>query len=343
MADHLRSLGLVQVLVANDRALAREGIDPRHAASSMAAKPTYAAVVDDFIKLYAKPRQRTWDQTRRILLVNCAPWLNKPITDIGKKDAYNLLDGFIAAGHGPKAAVTLAWIKKLWRWAWERDLVVAPIMDAVKIDFERRVRDRCYSDEEIKAIWRAANGLDPIAGAYIKLLILLAPRKTALARMRLSDLDNADNPTLWTTPFDLTKSKKTSGKKREYLTPLPKLASRIIKGLQGDDYLFPTLPILYTKADRPILDGKRLIQKLVAHGAPKDFGFHVMRHTIASWLETAGHDEWERGLVLNHSGSGVTAGYSHGHPIELKRELLTKWADHVEQLVQPAEGVQVLR
>ena len=37
--------------------------------------------------------------------------------------------------------------------------------------------------------------------------------------------------------------------------------------------------------------------------------------------------------MLNHSVSGVTAGYSHGYPLELKRTLLEKWADHVEGLV----------
>jgi hypothetical protein len=70
--------------------------------------------------------------------------------------------------------------------------------------------------------WRrtpSANTGLPIAGSYVKLLVLLAPRKTALAGMRRSDLDDIDNPTLWTTPFELTKSKKSASKKRVYLTP----------------------------------------------------------------------------------------------------------------------------
>jgi hypothetical protein len=36
-----------------------------------------------------------------------------------------------------------------------------------------------------------------------------------------------------------------------------------------------------------------------------------------------GDPEYERGLVLNHSGkAGVTAGYSHGYSLDLKRQLL---------------------
>jgi hypothetical protein len=46
--------------------------------------------------------------------------------------------------------------------------------------------------------------------------------------------------------------------------------------------------------------------------------------------------------VLNHSGYGVTAGYSHGFAQKLKLELLQKWAAHVEALVQPS-GAALLR
>jgi hypothetical protein len=48
-------------------------------------------------------------------------------------------------------------------------------------------------------------------------------------------------------------------------------------------------------------------------------------------------------LILNHSDSGsVTTGYSHGYPLELKRQLLDKWAAHVETLVRP-KGAALLR
>jgi hypothetical protein len=46
--------------------------------------------------------------------------------------------------------------------------------------------------------------------------------------------------------------------------------------------------------------------------------------------------------VLNHSGSGVTAGYSHGYPLKLKLELLGEWSDHVERQVHP-QGAVLLR
>ena len=103
------------------------------------------------IKRYAIPKQRSWDSTKRILEKNCADWLDKPFTSITKADARELRDKILAEGHGPKARVTLAWLRKLWRWAFEEDMVPTPMIDAIKIDYEKNIRDRKYSDAEIKA------------------------------------------------------------------------------------------------------------------------------------------------------------------------------------------------
>ena len=323
------------------RALAKDGIDPRKQDGQfVASKLTYGALVDRFIENYAKPRQRTWDQTERVLKNNCAIFLNRRIDRIRKQEVRDLLRSFIADGHAYKAAVTRAWLKKLWRWAFEEDYVAAPIMEAVRLDYEKRERNRIFEDNEIRATWTAADKLDLTDGAYIKLMILLAPRKTALACMRRSDLDDTARPQLWTTPFDLTKSRKTSNRKRVYLTPLPPLAQRVaaslLKSRNGTEQLFPTLPVHETKGGRPSFYGLDIKERLVELGAPADFNFHAWRHTIATFLENEGHSEWERGLALNHSGSSsVTAGYSHGYPLDLKRQLLCKWADHVEALIQP--------
>jgi hypothetical protein len=111
-----------------------------------------------FIEQYAKPRQRTWHQTERALKVSCRPFLKRPIAEISKREALELLDSFIAAGYLPEP----------------------PIMDRLDIEYETRVRDRVYDDDEIRATWHAADRLAPVEGAYVKLLMLLAPRKREL-------------------------------------------------------------------------------------------------------------------------------------------------------------------
>lgn len=250
-----------------------------------------------------------------------------------------MLEGFVEDGDDYKARVTLAWLKTLWRWAWKRDIVDAPVMDAVDIEIEPRVRDRHYSAAEVRALWRAADQLSPIQGGFVKLLLLLGVRKNELAGMRRSEFDDPDAPTTWTVPHERTKAKKTAKKKRVYVVPLPPLAQRIIKGVPqlDDDLLFPG-----RHPSQSLDPGTPLKSKVQAKSGVNDWTYHACRDTIATWLQNEGHSEFERGLVLNHAGGGtVTAAYSHGFAADLKRELLEKWADHVRSIVWP-KGVEKL-
>jgi integrase len=341
------SLTEARAMTAAYRDATKQGIDPRKPEAEQQAGQveTFAFVVEQFIERYAKPRQRTWQQTQGVLTKNCGPLMQRRMADITKRELYDLLEGDDFKGQPFKTKVTASWLRTLFRWAAKRDYVEASVMEAVEIEVERPERTRkdgskpVYSDAEVAACWRAADQLPPVEGAYVKLLMLLAPRKSALAGMTRADLDDPNNPTEWTTPFELTKSRKSSTKKRTYITPLPPLAARILKGVlrPDSDLVFPGLP---RTGDR--FFGQALLRRLIKAGAPKDFGYHMWRHTIATFLQGKKHSEWERGLVLNHSSSGVTAGYSHGASTDLKRDLLTKWADHVEGLVRP-EGAALLR
>ena len=68
-------------------------------------------------------------------------------------------------------------------------------------------RDRHYSDAELKAIWKAADQLDPVEGGYVKLILLLATRKDELALAQWSEFDDAAKPTVFTVPTDRHKMK----------------------------------------------------------------------------------------------------------------------------------------
>jgi integrase len=327
------------------RGIAHGGHDP---VKPKPRKLTFGELATDFVTRYCKVNQRTWYQTERMLGVNCKPLWNHPVDTVSKAQIKKLCGDFASEGHPYKGANTHAIVKKMLSWAEEEGLLTTNVLAGSVVEYERRSRDRVYSDQEIKLIWAAADKLGPVEGAYTKLLLLLAPRKTALAAMRRNHLD--DDMTVWTTPHELTKSKKRQRdprkKKRVYVTPLPQLAQRILKGLpkgNSDEYpMFPGLALLNNKAGQPMFNSLGLIKRLKNNGAP-GFMPHAIRHTIATWLEDQGASEWERGLVLNHSGSSVTSGYSHGFAHGLKLPLLTKWATHIEELVSPAEGVAVLR
>jgi integrase len=342
---HLGQVGEARRLAVRYRDLAKKGIDPDKQQQGQQPQPqpslTYGKVVDLFIEQHAKKQQRTWDQTERVLKKTCPAWLDRPIASIAPDEVRALVRSFDTEGHPYKAVITKQWLSLLWRWAYDEDHVTVPIIKGlrgVKISKPKRKRT-VYTSDEIVAIWRAADKLDDKhEGAFVKLLLLLAPRKSALALLRPSHLDNRNDPTLWTTPFELTKSRKTM-EEREYKTPLPPLAVSILKEVLkqhggGNALVFPMLKIVTTPSNQQRHDGGPLAMRLVKHGAPADFNFHAARHTLATWLQGKSHSEWEVGAILNHSaGSSVTAGYQHGDQRKLKLKLLTKWAKHIEGLV----------
>jgi integrase len=326
------SLGEARKRTAAHRAQAGDGIDPRKPKPESKQLVTYEKVVAEFIKHWAEPRQRSWQATQNVLLNTFKEWRGRPFVEITRNDARSILRGHIDAGHKYKAVTGIAWIRKLWRWACTEDIVQTPLMDQIGIHIDKKPRERWFNDAEIAAIWRAADACtDPAKGALFKLLLLTASRKTALANMKWSDLKDDT----WVTPFEHTKSRKSSVRTRVYQTPLVPLASRILSGLpRTDERVFPTVPT------EP---SDRYVKELVVNGAPKDFFYHAVRHTVASWAQAQGYSTYEAGLLLNHAQSGVTSGYQHSYPLGLKRALLEKWAAHVEKLVQPNEGVALLR
>ncbi len=335
-----------------ERGRITEGTDPvreRKAARATSLTPdaTFREILDSFTDKYAKPRQRTWKETDRTLRVNCAGWLDQSFSTITETDAYELLDGFIDQGKDAKARVTLAWLRTMFRWATKRKIVDLSVMDQVEIEIERKVRKRSYASNEVKAIWKAATKLDPMEAGFVKLVILLGVRKSELAGMRHSEFDDPDKPTLWTVPHERTKTRKSQKEERVYLVPLPKLAQRIIKALPrlDDDLVFPgrgtAKPTVNGKKAprKPLVPGMDLKAKVRKQSGVADWTYHTCRDTISTWLQGEGHSKYERGLVLNHAESGVTADYSHGYSVDLKRQLLEKWADHVAQTVQPKGAV----
>jgi hypothetical protein len=222
-----------------DRALAAEGKDPRAEANSP-GKITVKVAIDRFINERCKIKQRTWDQTQAVLLRSCADWLDRPLVSITRGDLRDLLNAMIAKGHHASAKQTLAWVKTMWRWLAEIEVLEHDTMAPVKIDVVQGRRDRTFTDEELATIWKASGKLRRTEAAYVRLMILLAPRKTALALMKWDDLDN--DLTLWTTPVELVKQTKLA-RPRTYKTPLPDLAQRILSRMprSKDERVFPSI------------------------------------------------------------------------------------------------------
>jgi integrase len=325
------------------RRLANQNKDPK------ADDPIKSDAFGTAFKAYVKQEQQGRKnnssalETQALVLKRCEEWEHRAVATLSYREIDKLLAA-IRDGNPekdiqgrPYAAVRIyAHLKDFFKWCARQQIIRDNPMANMPAPFTGTPRDRHFTDNEIKAIWKAADQLDPVEGAYTKLILLTALRKDELAKAQWTEFDNAEKPTVFTVPTERVKLRAEIKRKKKpvYIVPLPALAQRILKTLPRKDGQL-VFPGLFTTTVK---------RKLVKLGAPKDFKLHTARHTVATFFQNKGRSEFERGLLLNHSDSGtVTGGYSHGYPVELKRELLSEWAAHIEKLVEPAAGVTRLR
>ena len=223
----------------------------RHAAVKAARDAeTFRQAFADYVEHEQKGRKgnASANEVGRAVFKHCTAWLDHPVKDIVAHEIGKLLreirDGKDKAEPRPYMANRLyAYLRTFFAWCAKPDVqkIAASPMVGMSRPWEgEEVRDRVYSDKELKAIWQAADEIGGIGGAFVKSVMLTGKRKSALAAMRWPELDEAG---VWTPPADLRRRKRT---KRLHGMPLPKLAQRIIAPLKPDrrdkgasTYVFP--------------------------------------------------------------------------------------------------------
>jgi integrase len=287
---------------------------------------TFSVVVEDYVAKFqvAKKQNRTWKETKRLLLVNCAKWGNRPVGDITRRDIHDLLDRIMAEGKGYSANRTYAALKTFFRWCTSRDLISIDPMQGVERPFDGETeRERAWSDEEVVRIWRAADAIGGSAGAALKVLILMGQRRDEVFHMEVSELES--DATRWRLTTARSKAK------REHVFPLPALAQRIIQTQLMHArcaYVYPT------SGGKPIVSWTALKGRVRRLSGVEDFTFHCARHTLRTALDGFGVPPHIKDECLNHARRSVgDRHYSHYDYLSEQQEAFERWAAHVETLV----------
>lgn len=289
-------------------------------------KLTFGAAVNQFIALYAKPKNRSWKATAATLRkFSCFD--EKPIDEITRQDVVRILDQIAAAGMPIAANRALSAIKKLFAWSFDRGSVPShPLIGLRKPGIERS-RDRVLTENELRAFWAATEELNYPFGAAFRLMLLTGQRRGEVTCMRWSQLDLVEG--IWKIPASVAKNG------RAHAVPLSSQVVAIISGLprfSGSDFVFTTT------GSSPISGFGRTKRRLDDVMLANDWRLHDLRRTAASGMARLGVQPHVIEKVLNHvSGeiSGVAAVYNrHGYEAE-KRTALSLWSDHLFQLVLP--------
>ena len=112
-----------------------------------------------------------------------------PIDAIGKSDIRSIIDSIVARGAPIHANRVLAYLRRLFNWAVERDIIAVSPAEKIKAPTAERSRDRTLSAAELAAVWNATASLGPPFDAYFQLLILTGQRRNEVAGAQWTEFD----------------------------------------------------------------------------------------------------------------------------------------------------------
>jgi integrase len=224
-------------------------------------------------------------------------------------------------------------------WSKETGLDRNPA-DQVEVRRPDDARDRYLSEVELGRLKRAldekkyrkgTNDLNKTAHR-LRLIVLIA----VATGMRASEIFGL----LWSDVLYseglLAVRAKLKGGKMRYVPMAPELASELRRFpvVIGEDRIFPPKP--GATSGRQRLEGS--FEDLLERAKIRDFRFHDLRHTFASWYMMNGGDLYELAKILGHSNIKMTERYA-----KLGREHIARTgstAREIWKLLEKEECVQ---
>ena len=300
-----------------------EGIDP--AGRRRQPGLIVEAVVADFIRQYAKPRNRNWRETERTLIRELvALFGQRDIRTVVRSHILEIVDAAIERGSHYQANRILATLRKLFNWCMERGIVESNPLHGLKAPTREQSRDRVLQGEEIIKLVRACRA-DPYPfGPFVLTLLATAQRRGEVAEMRWSEIDFVS--ATWEIPAERSKNGKPH---TVPLSPFALSILLIVPRFASSDYVFTTT------RKSPVSGFSKMLKRLSEASGTSNWRLHDLRRTAASGMAKAGVDPHVVEKVLNHvSGtiSGVAAVYNrYGYDAE-KRDALNRWGRFLEGL-----------
>jgi integrase len=205
----------------------------------------------------------------------------------------------------------LSALRSCWNWGRAAGLVPADHVWPPRLLLpEPKGRTRALSDDELAALLKAAKNDSQVMHAAIVVSLATGVRQSELLRLQWSDLD-LDRQTL------RVRLSKNDEARAVYL---PAAAVSVLRELKRAPVVHATR-VFVTPGGSVPLDKDRLDYRwcaLRAAAGLKDFRWHDLRHSCASFLAASGASLLEIGHVLGHKSPSVTQRYAHliaGKPV----------------------------
>jgi integrase len=260
----------------------------------------------------------------------------RPIDSIRRSEIVRLLDKIEDESGPVMADAVLAYLRRLMTWyAGRSDDFRSPIVRGMaRTSPSERRRERILTDDELRAVWKAAETSNSLFGTYLQFLILTAARRNEAAQMRWVEIEGE----IWTIPSRRSKQKGfESG--REVVLPLSRAAIAVLSVLPrlGDGQL-----VFTSDGRRPLGGFSKAKKKFDERCGVFGWTLHDLRRTARSLMSRAGVPPDIAERCLGHVIPGVRGIYDRHEYLEEKRRAFDALAKAIQETVNPnREGLHL--
>jgi len=343
---------------ARDRArtVIRRIKDGKPAFEPVPVKPdSYEAVATKYLELYvAKKGLRSAPEIERLLRKFVFPhWGERDFVSIRRSDISKLLDN-IEKDSAWNADHVLSVTRKISKWHATRDEdYSSPFVEGMRrTRSEDRERDRILNDDELRKVWKAAEGktdkpsgsskqeevtdaAEPPGGTFgalVRVLLLTAQRRGAVVNMKWDDLKDG----VWEIATE-DRMKGTAD-----AVQLPKHALSIIEAqpkFKSNPYIFAA-----ARGNGPLNGFNKRKASFDKICGVSDWTLHDLRRTARSLMGRAGISDEHAEHTLGHKLQGVKKVYNRYDYFKEKSDALVELAAQIDLIVNPpADNVRVFK
>lgn len=272
-----------------------------------------------YIADYAKANQRRWRLTERLFQMHVDPEIGAtPLGALRRADIVALLDDMQnKKGLAAQVNRTRSQLVAMLNWAVEREWLPAnPAAGVKKRKGIEAPRARVLSDDELRAIWDAADAIGYPGGAFIKALILSGQRRDEVRCLPWSEL--IEGGAAWLLPGGRNKGK------RDHLVPLSVDLRTLI---EASEKVSPF--VFSTGSEKPYAGQKRLKEILDRKSGVRGWTLHDIRRTVSTRMSELGISRDVVRRVLNHARPGLDRVYDAHQYRDEKAKALEAWAQRL--------------
>jgi integrase len=316
-----------------------------------ADRDSFGVLIRDYFKKHAVPNTKSWRETARLLGLRVAEeegkppsftdvhggiverFAERPVSGITRRDLRDMIEASRERGATTTINREVAAVRGFLQWCVNSDIIENnPAAGMAKASPENK-RTRVLTDKELRVIWLAAESEAFPFGDIVRLLLLTGQRRGEVAGAAWSEFNLKARE--WLLPAERSKNGLP------HLIPLSDPALAILRSIPrfaGGDFMFGL-------GGRSGFSGfskaKRRLDETIAELADRElpeWDLHDLRRSVATGMAKLGMQPVVIEACLNHvTGvrSSIASVYNlHSYETE-KREALTRWAEHVEKIVDP--------